>query len=116
MVFDNAQISGFVVRNRIFRSATHDGLADENGAPGEKLIRKYGFLAESGVGCIISGYAAVSRNGVSPYPKMLTIYNDKGLDNYRLLTDAVHKRGEKLFSSLPIAAVRHLQRQSGIKR
>lgn len=110
MVFDNANISGFVVRNRIFRSATHDGLADENGAPGEKLIRKYGFLAESGVGCIISGYAAVSRNGVSPYPKMLTIYNDKGLDNYRLLTNTVHKRGGKIVLQLA-----HCGRQTSSK-
>ena len=30
MVFEKAQISSFEVRDRIFRSATHDGLADEN--------------------------------------------------------------------------------------
>ena len=39
MLFDNAEINGIKVSNRIIRSATHDGLADENGAPSDKLIK-----------------------------------------------------------------------------
>ena len=41
MLFDKTVISGLEVKNRIIRSATHDGLADENGAPSDKLIDKY---------------------------------------------------------------------------
>ena len=73
MLFEKTKISGIEVKNRIIRSATHDGLAEENGAPSEMLIKKYEYLAENEVGCIITGYAAVSQNGVSPYPKMLKI-------------------------------------------
>ena len=41
MLFSNTEISGVSVKNRIIRSATHDGLADKDGAPSDKLILKY---------------------------------------------------------------------------
>ena len=63
MIFEKTKILGIEVKNRIIRSATHDGLAEENGAPSEMLIKKYEYLAENEVGCIITGYAAVSRKG-----------------------------------------------------
>lgn len=91
MLFNETTVSGFTVKNRIMRSATHDGLADANGAPSDKLIEKYVQLAQGEVGCIITGYAAVSRNGVSPYPRMLTIFDDGVIGRYKALTDAVHK-------------------------
>lgn len=40
MLFKETDMLGFRVSNRIMRSATHDGLADENGAPTDKLIEK----------------------------------------------------------------------------
>lgn len=93
MLFDKTTVSGFEVANRIFRSATHDGLADADGAPSDKLVAKYEHLAKSGVGCIITGYAAVSRNGVSPYPRMMKIFDDGVIEKYKELTDAVHRHG-----------------------
>ena len=93
MLFKETIISGLEVKNRIIRSATHDGLADENGAPSDKLIAKYEHLAKNEVGCIITGYAAVSKNGVSPYPRMMKIYDDSVIGKYKELTDAVHKHG-----------------------
>lgn len=73
MILEKTTINGIEVKNRIFRSATHDGLADKNGHPSEELIKKYETLAKNDVGLIITGYAAVSKNGVSPYPNMLKI-------------------------------------------
>ena len=110
MLFKETVISGIPVRNRIIRSATHDGLADENGAPSEKLIAKYANLAKNGVGCIISGYAAVSRNGVSPYPRMLKIYDDSVIAVYKELTDAVHANGAPI-----ILQIAHCGRQTSSK-
>lgn len=110
MVFEQTEISGISVKNRIIRSATHDGLADENGAPSEKLIRKYENLAKNEVGCIITGYAAVSRNGVSPYPKMLKIYDDSVIDKYKKLTDAVHK-----YDTPVVLQLAHCGRQTSSK-
>lgn len=91
MIFEKAEISGLTLKNRLIRSATHDGLADKNGAPTDKLIRKYEFLAKNEVGCIITGYAGVSENGMSPYPAMLKIHKDELVDQYIKLTASVHK-------------------------
>lgn len=110
MLFNETSISGIAVRNRIIRSATHDGLADENGAPSEKLIAKYEHLAKNEVGCIITGYAAVSRNGVSPYPRMMKIYDDSVIDKYKELTDAVHRH-----STPVVLQIAHCGRQTSSK-
>lgn len=110
MVLDRAKIGNIEVKNRIFRSATHDGCTNEFGAPNDKLIRKYENLAKNEVGCIITGYAAVSKNGVSPYPNMLKIYNDSVIDDYKKLTDAVHKHNCPI-----ILQIAHCGRQTSSK-
>ena len=110
MLFNETTVSGFTVKNRIMRSATHDGLADANGAPSDKLIEKYVQLAQGEVGCIITGYAAVSRNGVSPYPRMLTIFDDSVIGRYKALTDAVHE-----YSVPVVLQLAHCGRQTSSK-
>lgn len=110
MLFNESNISGITVKNRIIRSATHDGLADENGAPNDKLISKYENLAKNEIGCIITGYAAVSRNGVSPYPAMMKIYDDGVINKYKELTDAVHK-----YNTPVILQIAHCGRQTSSK-
>ena len=50
MLFNETTISGIKVKNRIIRSATHDGLADEQGAPTQKLIKKCELMAQNDVG------------------------------------------------------------------
>ncbi len=110
MLFNETKLSGITLKNRIIRSATHDGLADENGAPSDKLIAKYEHLAKNGVGCIITGYAAVSRNGVSPYPRMMKIFDDGVIEKYRELTEAVHRHGTPA-----ILQVAHCGRQTSTK-
>lgn len=110
MLFNETVISGISVKNRIIRSATHDGLADENGAPCEKLIAKYEHLSKNEIGCIITGYAAVSKNGVSPYPRMMKIFDDGVIDKYKELTDAVHRHGTPV-----ILQIAHCGRQTSSK-
>ncbi len=110
MIFNETAISGISVKNRIIRSATHDGLADENGAPSEQLIAKYENLAKNEIGCIITGYAAVSPNGVSPYPRMMKIFDDGVIDKYKALTDAVHSHGTPV-----ILQIAHCGRQTSSK-
>lgn len=110
MLFEKTSISGIAVKNRIIRSATHDGMADANGAPSENLIRKYENLAKNEVGCIISGYAAVSKNGVSPYPNMLKILDDSVIDEYKKLTDAVHHHDTPV-----VLQIAHCGRQTSSK-
>ncbi len=110
MIFEQTQLNGITLKNRIIRSATHDGLADANGAPSDKLINRYEFMAKNEVGCIISGYAAVSKNGVSPYPNMLKIFDDSVIGKYAELTAAVHKHGTPIVLQLA-----HCGRQTSSK-
>lgn len=111
MVLDSSTITGIKVNNRIFRSATHDGLADANGAPTQALITRYANMARNNVGCIITGYAAVSSNGVSPYPAMLKIFDDGVVDQYRALTDAVHQ-----YDTPIVLQIAHCGRQTSSRR
>lgn len=110
MIFENTVVSGIPVKNRIFRSATHDGLADDNGAPTQKLINKYAYMAKNNVGCIITGYAGVSENGMSPYPAMLKLHKDELIDSYKELTAAVHS-----YDTPIIAQLAHCGRQTSSK-
>lgn len=110
MIFEQVNLGGLNLKNRIIRSATHDGLADDNGAPTEKLIRKYEFLAKNDVGAIITGYAGVSENGMSPYPAMLKIHNDDNLVQFCKLTEAVHK-----YSTPIVLQLAHCGRQTSSK-
>lgn len=110
VIFDCANIGSVKLKNRIIRSATHDGMADEKGAPTRELIRKYEYLAKNEVGCIITGYAAVSANGVSPYPKMLRIDSDSLIEPYKELAEAVHK-----YETPIILQLAHCGRQTSSK-
>lgn len=110
MLFNETKIGNINMKNRIIRSATHDGLADENGAPDKKLIQKYENLAKNEAGCIITGYAAVSKNGVSPYPRMMKIYDNSVVDSYKELTEAVHK-----YNTPVILQIAHCGRQTSSK-
>ena len=62
-VFGDAEIAGVKLKNRIIRSATHEGMADKNGCPTEMLLKKYELLARGEVGAIITGYAAIQQDG-----------------------------------------------------
>lgn len=110
MIFEQTKIGSIEVKNRILRSATHDGDTDTNGAPSETLIRKYTNLAKNEVGCIITGYAAVSKNGVSPYPNMLKIYADSVIPKYKELVDSVHNEGAPI-----VLQIAHCGRQTSSK-
>ncbi len=110
MLFEKSEISGITLQNRIIRSATHDGLADVNGAPSNELIKKYEHLAKNETGCIITGYAAVSRNGVSPYPRMMKIYDDSVIEKYKEMTDAIHR-----YAAPVILQIAHCGRQTSSK-
>lgn len=110
MIFEKTNIGKIEIKNRIIRSATHDGLADENGAPTQRLIAKYENLAKNDVGLIITGYAGVSENGMSPYPAMLKIHNDDNIEKYKKLVSAVHQ-----YDTPIVLQIAHCGRQTSSK-
>ena len=68
MLFENTNIKTLELKNRLVRSATHEGMSDENGFPTRDLFKLYERLAKGGIGLITTGFAFVCRGkiGVSP--------------------------------------------------
>ena len=98
-LFEATRIRGMTLRNRVVRSATHEGMADEDGVPGPALAHLYTRLARGEVGLIITGYAYVARDGKSPFPGMLGIDRDDLIPHYRKLVDEVHPTKEAVFKA-----------------
>lgn len=89
-LFDQTQFAGIKLKNRFFRSATYDGLADERGYMTEELFQAYENLAKGGVGTIITGLTSIT-DIEQPIPRQMAIYNDLFIDGYRKLTEMSHR-------------------------
>ena len=109
-LFEPSSLSGIRVKNRIVRSATHEGIADEEGHPTEALIALYTRLAKGGVGAIITGEAGVQRNGRSSANVSLMIHRDDFIEDYRRVAIAVHRYGTPILFQL-----QHCGRQTNAK-
>ena len=46
VLFEKTEIKGMELKNRLVRSATYEGMADENGFPTENLFELYKRLAQ----------------------------------------------------------------------
>jgi len=88
-LFDQTQFSGMKLKNRLVRSATYDGFADEQGHMTEALFQVYENLAKGGVGTIITGLTAVT-DLEQPSPGQMCIYDDSFIEEYKKLTDTIH--------------------------
>lgn len=96
-VFGDAEIAGVKLKNRIIRSATHEGMADKNGSPTEMLMKKYELLARGEVGAIITGYAGVQQDGKCSLCNSLMINSDLQIRFYQELTSRVHELDTPIF-------------------
>jgi 2,4-dienoyl-CoA reductase-like NADH-dependent reductase (Old Yellow Enzyme family) len=92
-LFDRTRIKGMELPNRLVRSATGEGMSDENGFPLDSLFELYEKLAQGGIGLIITGYAYISRDGRCAFSGMSGIDSDLHISRYRDLVDLVHKNG-----------------------
>jgi len=88
--FEPAALAGIKLKNRIIRSATHEGLADEKGFPTEKLKNLYVNLAKGEVGAIITGYVGIRPDGKTCLYNMTMIESDDKIPAFREITQAVH--------------------------
>jgi 2,4-dienoyl-CoA reductase-like NADH-dependent reductase (Old Yellow Enzyme family) len=109
-VFEKAFLSGIQLKNRIIRSATHEGMADEKGFPTESLKKLYIHLAKGEAGAIIAGYAGIQADGKSSLFAMSMIDSDDSIPEYRQITRAVHEYGTPI-----IMQVAHCGRQTRSK-
>ena len=79
-VFERSVIGTIELKNRILRSATHEGMGDQYGEPLKELYDVYEKLAKGGAGAIITGYVGVKQNG-------RTLFNQRMFDKDEYVAD-----------------------------
>lgn len=109
-VFEPAVLAGMKLKNRIIRSATHEGMADEKGFPTEQLKNLYVKLAKGEAGAIITGYAGIQQDGKTCLYNMTMMDSDDKIPAYREITKAVHE-----YETLIIMQIAHSGRQTRSK-
>ena len=105
-VFEETELCGIKLKNRIIRSATHEGMGDENGRPQKTLVDLYEKLAKGGVGAIITGITGIQKNRKNA-ANMTMIDRDDFIDDYKALVDIAHSHGMAI-----IMQIAHAGRQT----
>jgi len=94
-LFDTTAIKSMQLRNRLVRSATWEGMCEEDGRPTQRLIDLYVALARGGIGLIVTGFAFVRPDG-RQLPRKMGIHTDAFADEFRKMTEAVHDAGGRI--------------------
>ncbi|MBU8892548.1 MAG: NADH:flavin oxidoreductase [Bacteroidales bacterium] len=113
-IFEKAYIGKCELQNRIFRSATFEGMCDENGIPGKNYLSLYEELSKNNIGGIITGFAFISEEGKAIQPGQAGILSEKYIEHFKKVTSVVHTNGSKIF--LQIAHTGRQTRETDIKQ
>lgn len=89
-LFESTRIKSMTLANRFVRSATWEGMADNDGLCTPKLIELMKRFAEGGVGLIITGLAFVTREGRAA-PWQIGADGDAFLSGLKEMTDTIHR-------------------------
>lgn len=98
-IFDKSAIKDLDLKNRLFKGAVWEELAREDGHMTDELFEIYEELAKGGVGAIFTGYAYVCKEE-QPNPRMMGIYDDSFIKEYKELTDMVHSHDSKIIMQI----------------
>ncbi len=96
--FQPAIVGGIQMRNRIVRSATHEGTAVK-GAVSPAILKMHQDLAQGQVGLIITGYMWFSESD-HPTGRTVALNSDAALPGLRQLADNAHKHGAKIMAQI----------------
>jgi 2,4-dienoyl-CoA reductase-like NADH-dependent reductase (Old Yellow Enzyme family) len=83
-VFETGLIGTVELKNRILRSATHEGMGDLYGKPLKELYDVYEKLAKGGAGAIITGYVGIKQSGKTVF-NMRMFDKDEYVPDYKAL-------------------------------
>jgi len=89
-VFSSSMMGKIKMKNRIIRSATTMGMANQQGLPTSDLAAAYSEMAKGGVGMLITGGTAVQQNGRLPINTSLVLDRDEYIPDYKNLVKAAH--------------------------
>ncbi|UII30025.1 alkene reductase [Fulvivirga ulvae] len=96
-LFSSYQLGSITLKNRVVMAPMTRSRAVKDNAPAE-LTALY-YAQRAGAGLIITEGTAPSPNGLG-YPRIPGIFNKVQIEGWKLVTDAVHKEGAKIFVQL----------------
>jgi 2,4-dienoyl-CoA reductase-like NADH-dependent reductase (Old Yellow Enzyme family) len=99
-LFSPGKIGALELKNRMIRTASHEGLADRTGAPTEQQFEFYRKFVEGGIGLVITGYAGVMQNGKSALYRMTMIDSDDQAAGHKAMVDRIHQQGGRIVLQL----------------
>ena len=111
-LFETTTINGMSISNRSVRSATWEGMANEDGTTTSVLNEYMAELARGGIGLIITGLAYMNKAGQSD-PWQLGIDRDENIPGLKQMTDAVHREGAKIAVQISHAGIESTPELSG---
>jgi 2,4-dienoyl-CoA reductase-like NADH-dependent reductase (Old Yellow Enzyme family) len=94
-LFTSLKIRDVELPNRLLRSATWEGMAEDNGRVTDRLLDLYRDLAKGGVGLVITGYMYISPEGKG-LPRQIGIHDDEYVAGLAQLADIVHEHGGRV--------------------
>lgn len=104
-LFQCTTLNGMELANRFVRSATWEGLADEDGAVTQRLSSMMADLAKGEVGLIISGYTFVRPEGQSS-SRQMAAYDDRFLPGLRDMANIKSRLSRPLSLKVQVAPTR----------
>ena len=107
VLFEPVTIGGLRLKNRFVRSATNDYLGRPDGSISAQQIDLYRDLAAGGVSLIVTGHAYVQHPLGRASVNQNAIYDDRFIEGYRRLADAMHAEGAAL-----VVQISHAGRQT----
>jgi 2,4-dienoyl-CoA reductase-like NADH-dependent reductase (Old Yellow Enzyme family) len=112
-LFSPGKIGSLELKNRMIRTASHEGLADERGAPTDRQFQFYKGFVEGGIGLVITGYAGIMQNGKSALYHMNMIHLDDLVPAHKTLVDKVHEIGGKIVLQIAHCGRQTLSKETG---
>ncbi|MCP4182259.1 MAG: FAD-dependent oxidoreductase [Hyphomicrobiales bacterium] len=97
-LFTPHQIRGCEISNRIFSTA-HQTILARNGSPGEDMAAYHEARARGGAGLIVMESSRPNSDEVSQ-SYYLNSSSDECIPGYRMVADAVHRHGTKIFAQI----------------
>lgn len=111
-LWDSVKIGTMECPNRILRSATWENMADEKGHMSERQYDVYRKLAENHVGLICTGYARIMEEEY-PNAGMMGIYDDCFMEDYKKLTNMVHRYDSRIMMQIAYGGTKTTYRTEG---
>ena len=98
-LFTPLRLGGFEVAGRVFKTATAETRASEDGYVTDELVQWYERLARGGVPLIITGNFYVAAEGKSTY-RMCAADSDARVPGLAKLAEVCHRHGARLVAQL----------------